>query len=149
MKLITFERAGRASYGAVVGDGIVDLGARLGRDAPGLIDVIANELASRAREFVGAARPDLALDAVRIERPLPAPGKILCVGVNYLDRNAEYKDGSGQPKNPSVFPRFAQSFVAHGQPLIRPPETKQFDYEGEIALVMGKSGRRIPRDRAM
>jgi 2-keto-4-pentenoate hydratase/2-oxohepta-3-ene-1,7-dioic acid hydratase in catechol pathway len=149
MKLMTFARAGRMSYGAVRDGGIVDLGARLGRDAPTLLDMIANELAARARDIANSAKPDLALDAVKFERPLPAPGKILCVGVNYLDRNAEYKDGTGQPKHPSVFVRFPASFVAHGAPLIRPPETSQFDYEGEIALVIGRRGRRIPRDEAL
>ena len=71
------------------------------------------------------------------------------MGINYLDRNAENKDGSEQPKYPSVFARFPASFVAHGAPLVRPPETRQFDYEGEMALVIGKRGRRIQREQAM
>ncbi len=149
MKLVTFERDGRTSYGAVVHAGIVDLGARLGRDAPTLQDLIANELTGRARDIVAGEKPDFARDSVRVERPIPAPGKILCVGINYLDRNAEYKDGSQQPKYPSVFVRFPASFVAHGAPLVRPPETRQFDYEGEIALVIGKRARRIRREQAM
>jgi 2-keto-4-pentenoate hydratase/2-oxohepta-3-ene-1,7-dioic acid hydratase in catechol pathway len=149
MKLITYERNGRASYGAVKDGGVVDLGARLGPDTPRLIDLIARDLAGRARDIVAGTAPDCALEAVRLDLPIPVPGKILCVGINYLDRNAEYKDGSEQPKYPSVFIRVPASFVAHGQPLIRPPETKQFDYEGEIALVIGKRGRRIPRDKAM
>ena len=149
MQLITFERAGRTSYGAVGPGGIVDLGARLGRDAPTLLDLIANELAGRARDIAGREQPDFALDTVKLERPLPAPGKILCVGINYPDRNAEYKDGAQQSKYPNVFVRFPASFVAHGAPLVRPPETGQFDYEGEIALVIGKRGRRIPREQAM
>lgn len=111
--------------------------------------MIANGLLDQARSIAAQERGCIPLGEVVLERPVPAPGKILCVGVNYLDRNAEYKDGSDQPKNPSVFPRFAQSFVAHGQPLIRPPETRQFDYEGEIVIVIGKAGRRIPRERAM
>jgi 2-keto-4-pentenoate hydratase/2-oxohepta-3-ene-1,7-dioic acid hydratase in catechol pathway len=149
MKLVTFEADGRRSYGAVTDGGIVDLGARLGREAPALIDLIAGDLASRAEAIAAGTAPDRALRSVTLERPLPAPGKILCVGINYLDRNAEYKDGSEQPKNPSVFVRFPASFVAHGQALIRPPETRQFDYEGEIALVIGKRGRRIAREQAM
>ncbi len=149
MKLVTFARSGRAGYGAVKEDAIVDLGARLGAKAPTLHALIANGMARDAAEIVARERGDVALEAVTLDLPLPAPGKILCVGVNYLDRNAEYKDGSEQPKNPSVFPRFAQSFVAHGQPLVRPPETRQFDYEGEIVMVIGKSGRRIPREAAM
>jgi 2-keto-4-pentenoate hydratase/2-oxohepta-3-ene-1,7-dioic acid hydratase in catechol pathway len=149
MKLITFERDGRTSYGVVVGAGIVDLGVRLGRDAPTLRDLIANELTGRARDVVAGGNPDFTCDTVRVERPIPAPGKILCVGVNYPDRNAEYKDGAEPSKYPNVFVRFPASFVAHGEPLIRPPETKQFDYEGEIALVIGKPGRRIPREQAL
>jgi 2-keto-4-pentenoate hydratase/2-oxohepta-3-ene-1,7-dioic acid hydratase in catechol pathway len=149
MRLITFERSGRLGYGAVKDGGVVDLGARFGQQAPGLIDLIARNLMARAQEIVAQATPDLPLDAVTLERPLPAPGKILCIGVNYLDRNAEYNDGSEQPKNPSVFIRVPASFVGHGQPLIRPPETRQFDYEGEIALVIGRRGRRIARETAM
>jgi 5-carboxymethyl-2-hydroxymuconate isomerase len=149
MKLITFEHGGRTSYGAVKGDAVVDLRARLGRDAPTLLDLIANEAVATAGEIVAREKGDVPLAAVRLERPLPAPGKILCVGVNYLDRNAEYGDGSDQPKNPSVFVRFPGSFVAHGAPLVRPPETKQFDYEGEIVLAIGRRGRRIAREQAM
>jgi 2-keto-4-pentenoate hydratase/2-oxohepta-3-ene-1,7-dioic acid hydratase in catechol pathway len=149
MKLITFQRAGRTGYGAVKDGGVVDLGMRLGQDAPSLLDLIGKGLAPRAREIAEREAADFALEAVTLDLPLPAPAKILCVGINYLDRNAEYNDGSEQPKNPSVFLRVPASFVAHGQPLIRPPETQQFDYEGEIALVIGKRGRRIPREAAM
>jgi 2-keto-4-pentenoate hydratase/2-oxohepta-3-ene-1,7-dioic acid hydratase in catechol pathway len=132
----------------VQGDRIIDLGAQLSA-APTLQALIGGSLLDEARSLVAQERGGIPLSHVVLEQPLPMPGKILCIGVNYLDRNAEYKDGSEQPKNPSVFPRFAQSFVAHGQPLVRPPETTQFDYEGEIVIVVGKSGRRIPRERAM
>jgi 2-keto-4-pentenoate hydratase/2-oxohepta-3-ene-1,7-dioic acid hydratase in catechol pathway len=148
MRLMTFKRASRTSYGAVKDNAIVDLGARLGRDAPILQDLIANELVARARDIAAREKGDIALAEVEWERPLASPGKILCIGINYLDRNAEYNDGTEQPKVPSVFIRFPGSFVAHKAPLIRPPETKQFDYEGEIALVIGKAGRRIRREEA-
>jgi 2-keto-4-pentenoate hydratase/2-oxohepta-3-ene-1,7-dioic acid hydratase in catechol pathway len=149
MQLISFARDGREGYGAVKDGGLIDLGARLGRDAPALIDMIANGLQARAAEIVARAAPDFSLEDVTLDLPLTRPGKILCVGINYLDRNAEYGDGSEQPKHPSVFLRVPASFVAHGQPLIRPPETQQLDYEGEIALVIGRRGRRIPRAAAM
>jgi 5-carboxymethyl-2-hydroxymuconate isomerase len=149
MQLITFQHRGRAGYGVLKGSGIVELGARLGRDAPALIDLIANGLESRARDILARESGDLALADVKLERPIPVPGKIMCIGVNYLDRNAEYKDGSDQPKYPSLFLRFPASFVAHAEALIRPPETRQFDYEGEIALVIGKRGRRIAREQAL
>jgi 2-keto-4-pentenoate hydratase/2-oxohepta-3-ene-1,7-dioic acid hydratase in catechol pathway len=77
------------------------------------------------------------------EMVLPNARRILCVGVNFPDRNAEYKDGSEQPKFMSLFPRFASGFTGHNRPLIRPPESPQLDYEGEVAIVIGKPGRRI------
>lgn len=87
--------------------------------------------------------------AINALPPPPFPlGKVLCVGVNYPERNAEYKDGSDVPKYPSLFVRFPSSLVGHGQPIIRPPESLQFDYEGEIVLVVGKRGRRIAEAEA-
>ncbi|MBU2980933.1 fumarylacetoacetate hydrolase family protein [Lentibacter algarum] len=80
--------------------------------------------------------------------PVPNPEKIICVGVNFPDRNAEYKDGQDAPPNMSLFPRFARSFTGHGEALVRPPETPQLDYEGEIAVVIGKGGRRISQANA-
>jgi 2-keto-4-pentenoate hydratase/2-oxohepta-3-ene-1,7-dioic acid hydratase in catechol pathway len=100
-------------------------------------------------ELAARASPDYSLDDVRFLKPIAHPGKILCVGVNYADRNAEYKDSSEQPKNPSLFVRFPDSLVAYGVPLLRPPESKQHDYEGEIALVIGRAGRRIPEACAL
>ena len=83
------------------------------------------------------------------EIPVPDPEKIICVGVNFPDRNAEYKDGQEAPPNMSLFIRFPRSFVGHETPLTRPPETPQLDYEGEIAIVIGKGGRRIPEADAL
>ena len=83
------------------------------------------------------------------EIPIPSPEKIICVGVNFPDRNAEYKDGKEAPPNPSLFIRFPRSFTGHEQALIRPPETPQLDYEGEIAVVIGKGGRRIAESDAL
>ncbi len=80
--------------------------------------------------------------------PLPRPEKIICVGVNFPDRNAEYKDGSEAPANMSLFIRFARSFVGHNQPLIRPKASEQLDYEGEIAIVIGRAGRHIAEAEA-
>ena len=94
-------------------------------------------------------QPDMALDEVAQYEPLLlSPEKIFCIGVNYANRNAEYKDGQEAPANPSVFMRTAASFVGHGQDLLRPPESDQLDYEGEIVMVVGKGGRRIPEAQA-
>jgi 5-carboxymethyl-2-hydroxymuconate isomerase len=84
---------------------------------------------------------------VTLLKPIARPGKIVCVGINYSGRSAEYKDAAEPPPYPSLFLRIPESFVAHGQPLVRPPESLQFDYEGEVAVVIGLPGRRIaPKD---
>jgi 2-keto-4-pentenoate hydratase/2-oxohepta-3-ene-1,7-dioic acid hydratase in catechol pathway len=140
MKLLSYVAGGKARWGAVIGSRVTDLSAR----HPSLRAALA------AANLEGAldAKPEFALDEVRFLPPVPFPEKIICVGVNYADRNEEYKDGSSAPKYPSVFPRFPGSFVGHGNPLMRPPESTQLDYEGEIAIVIGKAGRRIPEEEA-
>ena len=81
--------------------------------------------------------------------PIPAPEKIICIGVNYPDRNAEYKDGQDAPKYPSMFMRTPRSFVGHNTPLVRPRASQQLDYEGELVIVIGKAGRHIPEAKAL
>ena len=146
MKIATFTAAGRTSYGAVVGDGIVDLALRLSH--PTLFDLLRAGALGEAKQVASGERPDVALSDATLHPPVHAPEKILCIGVNYANRNEEYKDGSEQPKYPSMFFRTPGSFVGSGQPLIKPSVTKQFDYEGEIALIIGKDGRRIAKERA-
>ena len=97
----------------------------------------------------GQAYADLAVEEIVFEIPIPLPEKILCVGVNYPDRNEEYKDGQAAASNPSLFVRFPRSFIGHDQPLIRPPESPQLDYEGEVVIVIGKGGRRVPQAHAL
>lgn len=95
-------------------------------------------------------RIELQLDPTRVEYlpPIPNPGRIFCVGVNYFNRNEEYQDESKPPAYPSIFMRTPQSFVGHNQQIVLPKESEQFDYEGEIAIVIGAPGRRIPRSQA-
>lgn len=141
MKLLSFEHRGRTGFGLLRGDGdIVDL-AGLGYDSlrAAIAAQALQELARRAQSLPATLR----LADVKLLPPVPDPGKIICVGVNYGNRNEEYKDGSAAPAYPSVFPRFAGSFVGHGQAVLRPRESEQLDYEGEIAMVIGRRGRRI------
>jgi 5-carboxymethyl-2-hydroxymuconate isomerase len=145
MKLASFTANGRTGYGAVVGDGIVDLGPRL--EYGSVLEVLRAGALDEARKAAGA-KPDLALKNVTLLRPVVYPEKILCIGVNYGNRHAEYKDGSEQAKYPSMFFRTPGSFVGSGEPLVKPSVTRQFDYEGEIALVIGKEGRRIAKEKA-
>ncbi len=146
MKLLSFEHGGETRLGAVSGDGVVDLTAHT--RVQGLRRALELGALPRLHEVVLRRKPDLTLSQVRLLVPVPDAEKVICVGVNYGNRNAEYKDGSEAPRYPSIFPRFMRSFTAHGRPLLRPPESRQLDYEGEIAIVIGKGGRRIPEGEA-
>ena len=134
-------------YGAVAGDGMIALSPAF-RQWPGMREAIAagglHDLALAAQDRP-VTHPE---GSFRYDIPIANPEKIICVGVNFPDRNAEYRDGQDAPANMSLFVRFARSFTGHGRPLIRPPETPQLDYEGEIAVVIGTGGRRIPAARA-
>ncbi|HEV1999349.1 MAG TPA: fumarylacetoacetate hydrolase family protein [Xanthobacteraceae bacterium] len=146
MKLASFVIHGRTSFGAVTDGGIVDL-AKRGRFLR-LLDVLhAGALTELQAE--AANKPDYKLSDVTLLPPVPAPEKIICVGVNYANRNEEYKDGSEPPKYPSLFLRFPSSFVGHDQPVVRPKISEQLDYEGEIVLIIGREGRHVPRERAL
>ena len=146
MKLVSFATAAGSSFGAVVEGGVVDLARRTPYKS--VLEVLrAGALAEL--EKPAQAKPDIPLDRVEYLPPVIAPEKILCVGVNYANRNEEYKDGSELPKYPSLFYRAPNSLVGHGQPVLRPKESVQLDYEGEIVLAIGREGRRVPRARAL
>ncbi|MDJ0933276.1 fumarylacetoacetate hydrolase family protein [Breoghania sp.] len=147
-RITAFRAAGEGRYGLVTDEGLVDLMPEFGSRFLGLKQVIE---AGALEEVIAAAKgraPTWPLEEVEFLIPLADPQKIICVGVNYPDRNAEYRDGQAAPANPSLFVRFPGSFVGHGQNLVRPPESEQLDYEGEIAVVIGKAGRRIAREAA-
>jgi 2-keto-4-pentenoate hydratase/2-oxohepta-3-ene-1,7-dioic acid hydratase in catechol pathway len=146
MKIASFEKEGKASYGAVIDGEIIDVGARLGDRFPALIDVLHADAMDQVRTIVDGQSADFELADVSLKIPVPAPEKIICVGVNYGNRNEEYNDGSDAPKFPSLFLRTPGSFVGHNQNILRPPESDQLDYEGEIVLVIGKGGRRIKEE---
>jgi 2-keto-4-pentenoate hydratase/2-oxohepta-3-ene-1,7-dioic acid hydratase in catechol pathway len=148
-RIATFSAGGSAKYGAVTDRGIVDLSARSGKEFPTLREVIEAGALRKLAEDAGRHPVDYALDVVTWLPPIPAPEKIICIGVNYPDRNAEYKDGSDAPKYPSMFFRTPRSFVGHGAPLVRPKASAQLDYEGELVLVIGKAGRHIPENAAL
>jgi 2-keto-4-pentenoate hydratase/2-oxohepta-3-ene-1,7-dioic acid hydratase in catechol pathway len=148
MRFATVRAEGQQLYGAVVKGGFQALSGEFPQ-WPTLREVIAAdglgtlEAAAAGR---GVTHPD---GSFVWDLPIPAPEKIICVGVNFPDRNAEYKDGQEAPPNMSLFIRFPRSFTGHGQAMIRPPETPQLDYEGEIAVVIGKGGRRIAEADAL
>ncbi len=145
MNFSTYTSQGDTFYGANTEAGMVAL-SPLFPQWPTLRDVIgANGLQELIDTAAGKSVTHTDFD---LNIPITNPEKIICVGVNFPDRNAEYKDGSDAPPNMSLFPRFARSFTGHQQALVRPPESEKLDYEGEIAIVIGKSGRRINQSDA-
>jgi len=150
MKLISYFYQGSYCWGCVVGEKVIDIG----RHMPEFTSLSAllnggDTALERARVVAKKVMHDHTLNEVQLLMPLPEPRRIFCIGVNYSNRNAEYKDGSDLPKYPSIFMRVSESFVAHGQPLIQPLESKQLDYEGEIGIVIGRSARRVSGEDAL
>lgn len=150
MKLISYRHDGTSHWGCVVNDGIVNLSRHL-PTYPSIATLFeGGETAIReAHEAARDGVPELELNDVVFELPITRPRRVFCIGVNYAHRNAEYKDGSDLPKFPSIFMRVAESFVGHGEPLQQPIESRQLDYEGEIAIVIGQRARRVKDDEAL
>ncbi len=147
MRLLSYSVNGQPSFGLVSEDGagVVDLSARI-PDVSDLGQLVSTGQIDKASAFM-SDDADHQLSQITYERLLPWPRKIFCIGVNYGGRADEYADKS-DAAFPSVFPRFPDGFTGHGQPLVRPPESPQLDYEGEIVAVIGKAGRRIPMSDA-
>ncbi len=145
MRIATYTANGETFFGAITDEGAVALNSEFA-EFKSLYEVVAagafGQL-TKAAEGKPVTHTDFTFEMV-----MPDVRRILCVGVNFPDRNAEYKDGSAQPKYMSLFPRFASGFTGHNRPLIRPPENHTLDYEGEVAIVIGKAGRRISQDDA-
>jgi 2-keto-4-pentenoate hydratase/2-oxohepta-3-ene-1,7-dioic acid hydratase in catechol pathway len=145
MRFATYSSNGETFYGAVTDAGMIALNSDF-PDWPTLLDAVqADGLGALGQVAAGKT---VTHTGFQYEMVLPNAPRILCVGVNFPDRNAEYKDGSEQPKYMSLFPRFASGFTGHDRPLIRPPENETLDYEGEVAIVIGKAGRRISKANA-
>lgn len=140
MKFLSFAVANQPSYGYLVEQGIVDLGRRLGERAPNLRALLCQP-DPRALALEAGAVADHRLDEVSLLPVIPNPEQIFCVGLNYADHVAETNRQSTE--QPMIFMRVPASQVGHGQPLLRPRESERFDYEGEIAVIVGKPGRRI------
>ena len=147
MQLASYKIRGRPSFGAVVGDGVVDLRSRLSRFTS-LLDVFRAGALNEAKTAINGVRPELLLSEVELLPPLAAPEKILCVGINYVNRGKDY-DLAENPKYPSMFYRAPNSLVGHGQNLIRPKISEQLDYEGEIAMVIGRECKNVAKEAAL
>ncbi|MEQ9694600.1 fumarylacetoacetate hydrolase family protein [Shimia sp. SDUM112013] len=145
MKLATVNADGKVLYGAIVDGGFVALSPEFPKWKSLYEAIAAGGMEALLSAADGRAVTHTEFD---YEMVMPDACRILCVGVNFPDRNAEYKDGSAQPKYMSLFPRFASGFTGHGRNLVRPPENHTLDYEGEVAIVIGKAGRRIKAENA-
>jgi len=145
MKLLSFVAEGRPGYGAVKGQGVVDLTSRL--PSRSLRELLEAGGLKQAEEVLASAKPDYALEAITYAPVIPDPGKIICVGLNYRDHVAE--TGRTVTEKPALFARFPTSQVGHLQPLVRPRVSEHFDYEGELAVIIGRRGRHIARAEAL
>ena len=145
MKLATFKTAKGATYGAVTDSGIVDLGRRLGNRYADLKALIAGNGFAEAAKLL-AEKADFRKEEVTWLPVIPNPGKIVCVGLNYQDHVVE--TGRDNTEQPAIFLRLPESQVGHKQPIVRPKESKSLDFEAEIAVIIGKPGRRISQKDA-
>ena len=147
MRLASYSLRGRPSFGAVVGEGIVDLRPRLHR-FQNLSEVFRAKALDQAKAASDGVRPDVPLTEVELLPPLAAPEKILCIGINYANRGQDY-NVTNTPKYPSMFYRAPNSLVGSGQNLVRPKISEQLDYEGEIAIVIGADCKHVTKDNAL
>ena len=144
-RVLSFSTGSQRSFGLATDDGVIDASTRL-PELGTLQNTLRLDRLDDLRALAGET-PDYGYDEITFLPVVPAPGKILCIGVNYQGRAAEYVDKS-DADFPSVFPRFADSFTGHEQSILRPPESDQLDYEGEIVVVIGRGGRRISIEAA-
>jgi 2-keto-4-pentenoate hydratase/2-oxohepta-3-ene-1,7-dioic acid hydratase in catechol pathway len=145
MKLLSFAADGKDWFGALRDDGVVTLNDKVVQ--PNLRAALAAGAIDKMRDIAQRTAPDRKLSAIKFMPVIPQPGKILCAGINYRSHAAEM--ARELPKQPSMFIRFADTLVGHGGELIRPKVSDHFDFEGELALVIGKGGRHIAAERAL
>lgn len=146
MKLVSYRRAGKSHFGAVAGDGVIELSNRV--DAADLATLLADaQLLAQAKDIASSGKADYALSSVELDPVIPRPGKVVCVGINYVAHAAEAGRKVGE--YPVIFQRYSETLCAHGAPLLRPKASEHFDFEAELAVVIGKGGAHIDPANAM
>ena len=148
MKLLSYYIGDELHFGAVVGDGVVDLRARLGRRYRTLRELIEGNGYSEAEAAIKGVSPDRALKGLKYALPIPDARQIMCAGRNYRAYHEVIEDGSA-PKYPSIFGRFLSSFAPNGEAIFRPKVSKQLDYEGELVAIIGTHARHVTPDNAL
>lgn len=146
MKLLSYIHKGKAGWGAMVDGGVVDLAKRFKKYETLRQALKAGALPALAKAVKGK-KPDIKASQIKYLPVLPDAKKIICVGLNYK----AHRDETGRPEteHPTIFLRVADSQVGHNQPLLLPQESEKLDWEGELAVIIGRPGRRIRRDQAM
>jgi 2-keto-4-pentenoate hydratase/2-oxohepta-3-ene-1,7-dioic acid hydratase in catechol pathway len=147
MKLASYIADGQACFGVVIGDDVLTLNQRLGNRYTSLRDALARGALAEIRKVAETAKSDHRLNDVEWLPVIPNPEKILCAGINYRSHAAE--TGRDIPKQPSMFIRLASTLTGHEGEMIRPAVSQSFDFEGELAIVIGRGGRHIPVARAL
>lgn len=146
MKLLTFSHDATTHLGALTDAGIVDISTRLPH-LTSVRSVLEQDALGQVRAAVQNQDPDFQLADVQVEVVVPDPQKILCAGVNYRAHRDEA--GRAESPYPTLFTRFTDTQVAADAPVVRPREVEKFDYEGELAVIIGVGGSRISEDAAM
>jgi 2-keto-4-pentenoate hydratase/2-oxohepta-3-ene-1,7-dioic acid hydratase in catechol pathway len=147
MRLASFAVGPKETYGVLVGDGVIDVGVRFGDRWPSLRAALAAGALAEIHEFAAGRSPDHETKEIRWRPVLPDSDKVMCIGRNYKDHLEE--TGAEVPQNPRVFLKHRTAIVAHEEPILRPKVSDKFDYEGELTVVIGRTGRHIPVDRAL
>jgi 2-keto-4-pentenoate hydratase/2-oxohepta-3-ene-1,7-dioic acid hydratase in catechol pathway len=147
MKFVSYIYQKKPSYGVLVGDGVFDLGKKFGKKYPTIRAVLVAGALNKLKAAAKGKKPNIKLNQIQFLPVIPDARKIVCVGLNYREHRAE----TGRPDtvHPTLFTRWADSQVGHEQPMLKPPESEKFDWEGELAVIIGKAGRRIAREKAM
>jgi 2-keto-4-pentenoate hydratase/2-oxohepta-3-ene-1,7-dioic acid hydratase in catechol pathway len=146
MRVVSFDRGGRRGIGIVTDAGIIDVSRHLSGRLDNLREILLAGGLDQLRSIANR-KADLPADAVRYRPLIDDPAaKFLCVGINYMPHIKEM--GRERPDYPVIFVRFASSLVGHGEPMIRPRVSEQFDFEGELAVIIGKRARHVERARA-
>ena len=147
MKLISFTRLGEVGFGALIDDGVVDLINQLDYGVNNIKEAIESDLLYLAADYLEGRTPDFAMSDVTLLPVIPNPAKIICIGLNYENHRKETK--RPDVEHPTIFVRYPDSQVAHGQALIKPKSSERFDYEGEMAVIIGDGGRNISEETAL
>ena len=147
MKLITYVRMGKVGFGIIKNGGIIELNDRFGNDVTSIKSLLKKNEQKKTQDIYEEMTPDISLSEITYLPVIPDPEKIFCIGLNYQEHKKE--TGSPDVEKPTIFTRFANTQTGHLQPLLKPKYSERFDYEGELAIVIGKGGRDISEEKAL